>query len=161
MFKAKRIAVTALTVFFCIGIIGGCSGAETEKSGLADTGTSEEQAIDATAEESQSTDDSTAVENEAAQAEADQKAAEEAAAREEADRKAAEEAAAQAEAQRRADEEAAAQAEADKSERTVYITETGKKYHSAGCRHLKKSKTEISLSDAKAQGYDPCGTCNP
>lgn len=44
---------------------------------------------------------------------------------------------------------------------TVYITDTGSKYHRAGCKYLKKSKHAISLKDAKAQGYDPCGICNP
>lgn len=43
---------------------------------------------------------------------------------------------------------------------TVYITETGKKYHSDGCRYLRKSQIPISLDDAKA-GYDPCSKCNP
>ena len=32
---------------------------------------------------------------------------------------------------------------------TVYITETGKKYHRDGCRYLKKSRIPISLNDAK------------
>lgn len=44
---------------------------------------------------------------------------------------------------------------------TVYITDTGTKYHSAGCRHLSKSKIAISLEDAKARGYTPCGVCKP
>ncbi len=43
---------------------------------------------------------------------------------------------------------------------TVYITNTGKKYHRDGCSYL-KSKIPISLSDAKAQGYTPCSRCNP
>ena len=44
---------------------------------------------------------------------------------------------------------------------TVYITNTGEKYHSSGCRYLSKSKIPISLSDAKARGYTPCSVCNP
>jgi hypothetical protein len=44
---------------------------------------------------------------------------------------------------------------------TVYITETGTKYHRDGCRYLSKSKIPISLSDAKARGYTPCSVCNP
>ncbi|MCI1966846.1 MAG: MBL fold metallo-hydrolase [Oscillospiraceae bacterium] len=44
---------------------------------------------------------------------------------------------------------------------TVYITDTGSKYHRDGCRYLKKSKHPISLKDAKAQGYGPCSRCNP
>lgn len=41
----------------------------------------------------------------------------------------------------------------------VYVTETGKKYHKSGCSYLKKSKIQINLSDAKAQGYTPCSKC--
>lgn len=44
---------------------------------------------------------------------------------------------------------------------TVYVTNTGKKYHVAGCRYLSKSQIPISLNDAKADGYDPCSVCNP
>jgi len=43
----------------------------------------------------------------------------------------------------------------------VYITKTGKKYHSEGCRYLSKSKIPISLKDAIKQGYTPCSVCNP
>lgn len=43
----------------------------------------------------------------------------------------------------------------------VYVTDTGSKYHKSGCRHLSESKHEISLEDAKAKGYEPCGTCHP
>lgn len=43
----------------------------------------------------------------------------------------------------------------------VYITKSGKKYHSYGCRFLKKSCIEISLENAKAKGYEPCSVCNP
>lgn len=42
----------------------------------------------------------------------------------------------------------------------VYITDTGKKYHRQGCRHLKKSCIEINLDQAVLQ-YEPCGVCNP
>lgn len=47
----------------------------------------------------------------------------------------------------------------DQSE-TVYVTETGKKYHREGCRYLKKSKIPISLEEAKMY-YEPCSACNP
>ena len=40
----------------------------------------------------------------------------------------------------------------------VYITNTGTKYHKAGCSYLKSSK-QVSLSDAKAWGYEPCSRC--
>lgn len=43
----------------------------------------------------------------------------------------------------------------------VYITETGAKYHRGSCRHLKDSKIEITLEEAIARGYEPCGTCDP
>lgn len=116
--------------------------------------------------------DRKAAEEAAAQAEAEKKAAEEEAARVEAERKAAEEAA-KAEAEEKARQEAAAaeaaaeaqaQAEAqaeDTNGYTVYITKTGEKYHSGGCRYLKKSKIAIDINDARAQGYEPCSVCNP
>lgn len=44
---------------------------------------------------------------------------------------------------------------------TVYITNTGKKYHRSGCSYLKKSQSAISVNSAKAQGYTPCSRCNP
>ena len=44
---------------------------------------------------------------------------------------------------------------------TVYVTKSGKKYHVDGCHYLKSSKIAISLSDAKAKGYEPCSACNP
>lgn len=50
---------------------------------------------------------------------------------------------------------------AQETSETVYITETGSKYHRAGCSYLKKSCISISLSNAKAQGYTPCSRCNP
>lgn len=44
---------------------------------------------------------------------------------------------------------------------TVYITDTGEKYHSYGCQYLRKSCISISLSDAVARGYTRCSKCNP
>lgn len=43
---------------------------------------------------------------------------------------------------------------------TVYVTNTGKKYHADGCRYLSKSRIPISLDDAKSS-YSPCSVCNP
>ena len=43
---------------------------------------------------------------------------------------------------------------------TVYITNTGSKYHRDSCRTLKNSKIPISLSEA-VRSYEPCGICNP
>ncbi len=40
----------------------------------------------------------------------------------------------------------------------VYKTNTGGKYHKAGCGYL-KSKTEITLKDAVAEGLTPCSKC--
>lgn len=44
---------------------------------------------------------------------------------------------------------------------TVYITDTGSKYHRDGCQYLSKSQIAIALSDAKSQGYEPCKKCKP
>lgn len=44
---------------------------------------------------------------------------------------------------------------------TVHITETGKKYHNAGCQYLKSSDIEVTLQDAKSRGLTPCSKCNP
>ncbi|WP_302805105.1 Ada metal-binding domain-containing protein [Cloacibacillus porcorum] len=43
----------------------------------------------------------------------------------------------------------------------VYVTRTGSKYHRDGCGSLSRSKIEITLKDAKAEGYTPCKRCNP
>ena len=52
-------------------------------------------------------------------------------------------------------------ANSSNSETMVHITATGKKYHRAGCRTLKKSDTEVTLDEAKSMGLSPCGICNP
>ena len=52
-------------------------------------------------------------------------------------------------------------ADSSNSETMVHITVTGKKYHRAGCRTLKKSDTEVTLDEAKSMGLSPCGICNP
>jgi len=44
---------------------------------------------------------------------------------------------------------------------TVYMTNTGTKYHVDGCTYLNKSKIPISLGDAKAKGLTPCSKCHP
>ena len=49
---------------------------------------------------------------------------------------------------------------APQQEITVYITNTGSKYHRDSCRTLKNSKIPISLSEA-VRSYEPCGICNP
>lgn len=47
------------------------------------------------------------------------------------------------------------------SDPTVYVTKTGGKYHRDGCQYLRKSKIPMSLSEAKAQGLEPCSKCHP
>lgn len=42
---------------------------------------------------------------------------------------------------------------------TVYITETGKKYHSKNCEVVKTGKKGIELTEAKKIGYEPCKIC--
>lgn len=44
---------------------------------------------------------------------------------------------------------------------TVYITNTGERYHSSDCYHLRQSKNSVSLSYAKAHWYTPCSHCHP
>lgn len=97
---------------------------------------------------------------EKAKKEAEEKAAQEAAeaqAKAEAEAQAAAQSQAQAEAQQQA--QAATQAQQN-NDPTVYITNTGGKYHRAGCRFLKQSQIEKHLSEVKGV-YGPCGVCNP
>ena len=42
---------------------------------------------------------------------------------------------------------------------TVYVTNTGEKYHRYGCQYLAKSCIPISLDDAKSSGYTACSRC--
>lgn len=44
---------------------------------------------------------------------------------------------------------------------TVHITESGSKYHLAGCQYLSKSDIKVTLAEAKAKGLEPCSQCNP
>ena len=44
---------------------------------------------------------------------------------------------------------------------TVYITNTGSKYHKASCRTLKNSMIKTTLQEAKADGYTACKICKP
>lgn len=43
---------------------------------------------------------------------------------------------------------------------TVYVTKSGTKYHSEGCRYLKKSCIAKDLDRVKLT-YKPCSKCNP
>jgi len=44
---------------------------------------------------------------------------------------------------------------------TVFITEGGRKYHKAKCRYVKEDPIDISLKNAKANGYKKCSVCFP
>jgi competence protein ComEC len=48
----------------------------------------------------------------------------------------------------------------DKSD-AVFVTESGKKYHRAGCRYLDQSSRQMSKNDAIKAGYGPCDICKP
>ncbi|MBR5438328.1 MAG: hypothetical protein IKV21_05355 [Clostridia bacterium] len=48
----------------------------------------------------------------------------------------------------------------EESDRRVYVTPSGEKYHLDGCKFLTDDKTEISLSLAK-NTYEPCAYCQP
>ena len=43
----------------------------------------------------------------------------------------------------------------------VIVTDKGKRYHKSGCRTLKKSTTQrsITVQEAENEGYTPCGGC--
>lgn len=42
---------------------------------------------------------------------------------------------------------------------TVYVTESGKKYHAKNCSVVKTGKKGMELAEAKKQGYEPCKVC--
>jgi micrococcal nuclease len=44
---------------------------------------------------------------------------------------------------------------------TVYVTNSGTKYHVSGCSALRKSAVAVSLGDAARSGYEPCAICKP
>lgn len=48
-----------------------------------------------------------------------------------------------------------------RTSRTVYITDTGSKYHRSGCRYLSKSKIATSLDSALDRNYSACSVCKP
>ena len=50
---------------------------------------------------------------------------------------------------------------ADNGGMTVYITNTGSKYHMAGCRYLSNSSHAITLEAAVQLGKTPCSVCKP
>lgn len=42
----------------------------------------------------------------------------------------------------------------------VYVTPTGKKYHTASCRYVDPGDTSMTESEAISQGYEPCKVCH-
>lgn len=44
---------------------------------------------------------------------------------------------------------------------TVYLTDTGDKYHRSGCQHLRQSKHATKLSSARRAGKTACSVCDP
>jgi micrococcal nuclease len=44
---------------------------------------------------------------------------------------------------------------------TVYVTNTGERYHRDGCSSLRRSRIPISLGEAVRSGYEPCSICKP
>jgi len=48
----------------------------------------------------------------------------------------------------------------ESSEVTVYVAKSGKKYHRGNCRHLRKSKIAMNLSEARTR-YGACKNCKP
>lgn len=48
----------------------------------------------------------------------------------------------------------------DEGDTRVYVTKTGKKYHTGTCEYLVKSKIPMKLNLAIAEGYTPCQKCN-
>ena len=50
---------------------------------------------------------------------------------------------------------------ADDADIKVRITDTGTKYHKAGCQYLRQSDHTITLKEAKERGYTACKKCKP
>jgi endonuclease YncB( thermonuclease family) len=44
---------------------------------------------------------------------------------------------------------------------TVFLTETGRRYHRDGCIYLERTRIPIALSEAVGLGFTPCGVCKP
>jgi len=44
---------------------------------------------------------------------------------------------------------------------TVYVTKSGKKYHTGECRYTSNNSVSIDLSEALDRGYEPCKVCKP
>ena len=46
-------------------------------------------------------------------------------------------------------------------ETTVYVTNSGGRYHLDGCSSLSRSKIAVTLNEAANSGYTACGVCKP
>jgi micrococcal nuclease len=44
---------------------------------------------------------------------------------------------------------------------TVYVTNSGRRYHQDGCSSLSRSKIAVTLGDGARSGYTPCSICKP
>lgn len=53
-----------------------------------------------------------------------------------------------------------APASSDQQETMVWVSDSGKKYHSKSSCSNMSNPHQISLSDAQAQGYTPCKKCH-
>lgn len=56
---------------------------------------------------------------------------------------------------------AGSQAFTAEAAQSVFLTQTGSKYHLKSCRTLKRSKhlTKVSVKKARARGYSACKVC--
>lgn len=52
-------------------------------------------------------------------------------------------------------------AQTSTTNKVVYTTETGSKYHLGSCRYLSKKKIETTQSKAISSGYFACSICKP
>jgi hypothetical protein len=45
----------------------------------------------------------------------------------------------------------------------VYVTPSGERYHRSDCRYVKGKTTlrQLTVAQAKAEGYTPCKVCKP
>lgn len=46
-------------------------------------------------------------------------------------------------------------------DKSVYVTNTGSRYHYASCSYLHSSSIRISLKEADSRGYGSCSCCDP
>lgn len=47
------------------------------------------------------------------------------------------------------------------SQPSVFVTQSGKKYHKADCYYLSSAATKMTKEEAIENGYEPCSKCNP